>query len=443
MLLKLNDRSAIYSRILGWSRMLTAFVSLEIAAQSCAVLASFLIVRNLDKEHYAWYSLTFNLQTTLGMLTLLGIGTGMTSMSGRWIGDREKMGVLVASAFKYRTLLLVIVGPLVLPMFGYLLLKNGCPIWQTLALVALAVCLLFVQVNWNIFSVPVRIAGRYNLLQRAAFVDSLCRASTLGLLILFGSLSAATTVLVSVLVTGTVVRFLLRKSAQEFIAPHCQPNREIQRTLTKLNLNVLPSTLTTVFQTQVGLAMLTIFGKTASVADLGALTRIALLLAVPQAIVTKIIEPKLAKTEEGTTLWRTFCVSVLIVAVMACGAFAIMFLSRHQVLWLLGKNYWHLERELLFYAGISCLGMLTSMSMMLLYARGWVDYIWISPLAEVTCQVSALPFLNLSAPMGVICLEAIRIAVAGIVYGSLVGRRFLQSRQTNNCKPVHLELTNN
>ena len=104
--------------------MLTAFVSLEVAAQACAVVASFLVVRNLDKNHYAWYSLAFNLQSTLGNFTLLGIGTGMTSMAGQWIADREKMGALAASAFRYRSLLLVIVGPLVLPVFGYLLLRT-------------------------------------------------------------------------------------------------------------------------------------------------------------------------------------------------------------------------------------------------------------------------------------------------------------------------------
>lgn len=434
--LEFNNRSAIYTQLVGWFRMLTAFVSLEIAAQACAAFASFLVVRNLDKEHYAWYSLAFNLQTTLGLFTLFGIGTGMTSMSGQWIGNREKMGALTASAFRYRSFLLTIVAPVVLPIFGYLLLKNGCPIWYAVALVALAVCLLFVELNRQIFSVPVRIAGRYNFLQRAALVESVSRVTTLALLILLGWLSAATTILVSVLVSGSVVRFLIRKGAQEFIAPHSAPDRDIQRRLTKLNLNLMPSTLAFVFQAQIGLTMISIFGKTASVADLGALTRIALLLMVPQAIVTKIIEPKLARAKEGADLWRKFGISTVLVAMMAASGFALMFLFRHQFLWLLGKDYWYLEKELVFYSGIVCTATLTSMSMMLLYARGWADYMWISPIAEVFCQVSALPFLNLSTPMGVLKLDAVRIGVSGIVYGSLVAGRFLLSKRAMNSKPM-------
>jgi O-antigen/teichoic acid export membrane protein len=434
--LERSDRSAIYSRLHGWFRMLTAFVSLEIGVQAFAALASFMVVRNLNKEHFAWYSLAFNLQTTLGTFTLLGIGTGMISMSGQWIGDREKMGALAASAFRYRSLLLTIVGPVVLPIFAFLLLRNGCPVWHTLALVTLAVWLMFVEMNRQIFSAPVRVAGRYNYLQRAALVESVSRVTTLGLLILLGWLSAATTILVSVLVSGSVVKFLIRKGAKEFVSPHVPPDREITRKLTKLNLNLMPSTLTFVFQTQIGLTLISIFGKTASVADLGALTRIALLLMVPQAIISKIIEPKLARAKEGTDLWRKFAIAVVFVAMMAGSGFALMYFFRHQFLWLLGKDYWYLEKELVFYAGVCSTGTLTSMSMLLLYARGWADYMWISPIAEVVCQVSALPFLNLSTPMGVLSLDAIRIGVAGFVYGSLVGGRFLLSRRAKNSKPV-------
>jgi O-antigen/teichoic acid export membrane protein len=439
--LEFTGRSAIYTRLAVWLRMLTAFVSLEVAAQACAVVASFLVVRNLDKSHYAWYSLAFNLQSTLGNFTLLGIGTGMTSMAGQWIADREKMGALAASALRYRSLLLVIVGPLVLPVFGYLLLKNGCPPWHTLVLVMLAVCLLFVELNRQIFSTPILIAGRYNYLQQAALLEAISRVAILGLLILLGCLSAWTTLLVSILVSGSVVRLLIRRRAQEFIAPHGTPDREIQRRLTKLNFNVLPSTITFVFQTQIGVAMISIFGKTASVADLGALTRIALVLIVPQAIVSKIIEPKLARAREGEDLWRKFGISALCVAAMAAGCFILMFLFRHQFLWLLGKDYWYLDKELVFYSGVACTGTVTSMSMILLYARGWADYMWISPVAEVLCQVGAIPILNLSTPMGVFKLDAVRTGVAAIVYGSLVCGRFLQCRRARNLKPLESDDT--
>ena len=61
---------------------------------------------------------------------------------------------------------------------------------------------------------------------------------------------------------------------------------------------------------------------------------------------------------------------------------------------------------------------------------------WISPVAEVLCQFGALPLLNLSTPMGILKLDAVRTAVAAIVYGSLVCGRFLQSKRARNLKPL-------
>jgi hypothetical protein len=138
------------------------------------------------------------------------------------------------------------------------------------------------------------------------------------------------------------------------------------------------------------------------------------------------------RAQEGADLWRKFAISVLCVAVMAGSGFCLMFLFRHQFLWLLGKNYWYLDKELAFYSGVCCAGTVTSMSMMLLYARGWADYMWISPVAEVLCQLGAIHFLDLSTPMGVLRLDAVRIGVAAIVYGSLVAVRFVRSRRTTN-----------
>ena len=111
------------------------------------------------------------------------------------------------------------------------------------------------------------------------------------------------------------------------------------------------------------------------------------------------------------------------------GACFCLRLFRHQFLWLLGANYWYLDKELAFYSGVSCAGTVTSMSMMLLYARGWADYMWISPVTEVLCQLAAIRFLDLSTPMGVLRLDSVRIGVAAIVYGSLVAIHFVRTRR--------------
>jgi Na+-driven multidrug efflux pump len=143
----ITRQSCLRRKLFNWSRMLTLFFGLEIACQACSALASMLVVHNMDKQHYAWYALANNLQGTLGVFTLMGIGTGLTSMGGQYLGDRSRMGSLAASAMRYRRRLLAGAAPIALPMFGYLLIKNGCPFWNTGLLLLLALVVLTVEFN--------------------------------------------------------------------------------------------------------------------------------------------------------------------------------------------------------------------------------------------------------------------------------------------------------
>jgi O-antigen/teichoic acid export membrane protein len=433
--------AALSAKVSGWARMLTLFFSLEIAVQACAALASVLVVHNMDKQHYAWYALAYNLQGTLGVFTLMGIGTGLTSIGGQWLGNRSRMGALMASAMRYRRGLLAGAAPITLPIFGYLLIKNGCPPWNAVLLLVLALAVLNVEFNRQVFSTPVRLAGRYNFLQQAALLESLLRMGAIGLLILAGSLNATTTLIASVLLSGYVVRNVIGKAARAYADPRAVPDSEIGRRLTRLNLNVLPSTLSGVFQAQIGMAMISLFGKTSSVADLGALSRIALIPAIPVAMLTKVIEPKLSRAQPGNDLWKKCIAALAVAAGMALVTFAFILVTECQILWLLGPNYQSLYRELLWFGAVSCGWIVAGVPQLILYSRGWVQYVWITPIAEIVCQGTAMPFLDLSHPLGVLALDAIRASVSFTLYGALVVRQWLLWRCTQKAQSQPSELT--
>jgi O-antigen/teichoic acid export membrane protein len=422
--LVVTQQDGLRGKLLGWSRMLTLFFGLEVACQACSALASVLVVHNMDKQHYAWYALANNLQGTLGVFTLMGIGTGLISMGGQYLGNRSRMGALAASAMRYRRRLLAGAAPVALPIFGYLLIKNGCPLWNTALLLLLALVVLTVEFNRQVFSTPVRLSGRYNFLQRAALLEGLLRMGAIGLLIVAGALNATTALLTSVLLSAYVVKNVIRKTARTYTDPHAQPDPDIGRQLTRLNLNVLPSTLSGVFQAQIGMAMISLFGKTSAVADLGALTRIGLLSAIPQAMLSKVVEPKLSRAQLGPELWKKTLAALGLAAAMALATFTFIFITSAKILWILGPNYQHLHRELLCFAAVSSGWIFAGLPQLILYARGWVQYVWITPLVEITCQAVVMPFLDLSHPLGVLSLDGIRAVVSFTFYGSLVIRQW-------------------
>lgn len=424
------DRLArLRSRVSGAIRMITVFFSLEIAAQGCAALGSLLVVHNMDKQHYAWYCLAHNLQGTLGLFTQMGIGAGLISMGSQYLNDRLRMGALAASAIRYRRVLLAGASPVALPIFGYLLLKNGCPVWHTALLLLLALAVLNVEFSRQVLSTPVRLCGRYNLLQRAALLESVLRTGVLGLLILASGLNATTTLVASVLVSAYVVHRVIGKAARVVADPHAAADRGIGRQLTRMNLNLLPPTLSAVFQAQIGMAMISLFGKTAAVADLGALTRIGLVPAIPQAMLSKVVEPKLSRAQAGSDLWTKSLLALGLALTMTFATFGFILIFSHQMLWLLGPNYSSLHRELLWFGAISCARIVTGVPQMVLYARGWVQYLWIPPLVEIVSQGIAIPFLDLSHPLGVLWLEAVRSTVSFMADGTLLIRQWLLWRR--------------
>ena len=419
--------------------MMAVFFSLEIAAQACAAFGSLLVVHNMDKQHYAWYALAYNLQGTLAIFTMMGIGTGLMSLGGQCIGDRTRMGSLAASALHQRRSLLAGAAPVALPIFGYLLIKNGCPVGNAVILLLLALAVLYVEFDRQVFSTSVRLWGRYNFLQRATLLEAILRVAVLGLLLLTGGLNAIMTMLVSVLVTAYVVRTMIGKAARTLADPDASPDPEIARQLTRMNWNVLPTTVASLFQSQIGMGMISLFGKTSSVADLGALTRISLVTAVPLALFSKVVEPKLARAQLGHDLWAKCLASLVLAVVLALGAFGFIVAFSHPILWLLGPNYSGLHRELLWFGAVSCGWIVAGLPEFVLYARGWVQYVWVAPVAEAVCQALALPFLDLAHPLGVLSLDALRGVIAFAVCGGLVIRQWLLWRSARKTQVAHSE----
>ena len=141
-------------------------------------------------------------------------------------------------------------------------------------------------------------------------------------------------------------------------------------------------------------------------------------------MLNKVVEPKLSRGQAGNDLWKKCIVALAIAAVMALITFAFIFIASSPILWILGPNYLHLHRELLCFAAVSCGWILAGMPQLILYARGWVQYIWITTLMEIACQAVVMPFLDLSHPLGVLSLDGIRALVSFTFYGSLVIRQW-------------------
>jgi hypothetical protein len=83
-------------------RLLTRFAAMQTLVQAIGALVGILIVRLLDKDEYALFTVATSLQATANVLSDCGINAGLLSVGGRIWRDPAPMGSLVEAAMRLR-----------------------------------------------------------------------------------------------------------------------------------------------------------------------------------------------------------------------------------------------------------------------------------------------------------------------------------------------------
>jgi len=104
------ERSA--ASLLRWGRIIGLFTTAQVFIQALGALAGVVIVRLLDRDQYALFTIASSFQTSANLLTACGINAGLLSMGGKVWGDRQAAGGLVIAALRLRLRLVILGRPL-------------------------------------------------------------------------------------------------------------------------------------------------------------------------------------------------------------------------------------------------------------------------------------------------------------------------------------------
>jgi O-antigen/teichoic acid export membrane protein len=392
------------SRMRRWSLKLASYASLNILGRVVQMLAAFIVVRSLAKTDYAWYSLAQNLVGALGMFTVTGIATGMMPIAGEAAGDRERMGVVLASAARFRALLLAFGALTVLPVFAHLLHHSDCPPWQNALLTLAALISTITSIASQMMATPLSLARRYNDSQIEVLMQSLLRLVLVVALVYFSFASATSVMIVTVLAPLPTLMLWLAPRAREHADYTQKADPEITAKLRKHFFVGLPTNLTYLFEAQIAAFIVAWFGHMDQVADLGAIGRVALILQVPIGIVSGILVPRMSEEKNMRRLWKMWVSSSLLGAAVGLAALAGGWFLRTELLWLIGPAYSGLEFELVLFLAFTVFAFITTIVSTPIQSRGWVRHSWIRPLMVFGSQAVAACFLDLTSVTGAIGL---------------------------------------
>lgn len=398
----LNEASSpTIRRALHRARVLGNFVLVQSVVQVIGFLSGILLVRRLDQREYAYFTITNSMQGTINLLADIGISIGLVSIGGRVWHDRHRFGELINTALKMRRKLGAIAILVIAPVLYFMLIKNGASLRYTAILIAILLAGLLVQFAVGVLSVVPRLRSDVGKIQIIDFTGASVRLLVL-ILLMFVFLNTAVAIAISSF--AIFIQYLmLRRYVAAVIDLHAPENPEDRRAMVGFIRNQAANAIFFCFQGQITVFLISFFARQASsVAEVGALGRLAMIFVVINNLLTNIFVPAFARCQDARKLrWQYAAI------ISAVGGFSLLVTCAaaffpNEFLFVLGNKYAHLQRELLLMVSASVLSALTGTIWALNASKAWISGSWLYIPLTLATQIALIPVTDFSTVAGVL-----------------------------------------
>ncbi|WP_372722654.1 hypothetical protein [Novipirellula sp.] len=383
------------ARFIQWSRLIAVTGSAQLAIQAIGMACGILVIRLLSPQEYALYTLA---NTMLGTMTLLadgGIASGVMSQGGKVWQDRAKLGAVLVTGMKLRkqfaVFSFVVAAPLLL-----VLLQRHCESWLMSTAIVLAIIPSFLSaLSGTLLQVVPKLTQNVLPLQRAQVSTSAGRLVLNGLLLTLFPFAA-----VAVLASGMAQIYLnvrLRKMSADSVDRFQPEDAAVRVAILSIVKRILPGAIYYSFSAQITLWLISIFGSTEAVAQIGALGRLAVVLTIFSTLFGTLVVPRFARLPECKKLLLTRYFQIQL-GFMALGMFIVGFvwLFPTEVLWILGSDYAGLKSEVVLMIIGSVLNLMAGACFGLSSSRGVVAPPYFSVPYSIALQLITILLVDLS-----------------------------------------------
>lgn len=399
-----------------WLRAIAQFVSRQAIIQLLGFATGLLLIRLLPPESFGLFTLMTSALMTVQLLADAGTGSGLASLGGRCLDQPTRFAGLLQAVDRKRqnltALALLAVVPIYLaailpPVFG------KARDWLSFSL-PLAICFsywAYPTVKIDVLSAALRLRGNAARAQHLELGVAAVRLGVVAaILLLLRSVSNDAAAGHGEFLVWLLFMFwgalwllhatLLRASDTGWSA-QADPHPEDRTTLRSLVRAQLAHNVLFVSQGQLAVLLATALGSAAVTGQFGALSRLAAVFTVFNALQNSLILPAFARLPaDPALLRRRFTQVALAGAGVALGLFWLTWLFPRPLLWLVGAPYAHLEVELAWLMAAHALLYLGGVLWSLNYARGWVHGSWAVPLAALVAQLVALVWVDAGTARG-------------------------------------------
>lgn len=425
----LNQATApIVRHALQRAQVIGKFASVQVIVQCVGFVSGILLVRTLAQTEYALFTIANTMQATISVLADVGISIGLVSIGGRVWQDPHRFGQLITTAHALRGKLAAVALLVVTPILYGLLVRNGASSFYAAAIITVTLLGLLAQLWLGVLNVVPRLRSDVGRIQKIDFTGAIARLLVL-ICLAFLFLNAGVAVLV-----GSAVFFLqywlLRKYAVGVIDLHASENGEDRHAMIGFIKSQAANAIFFCVQGQLTIFLISFFGSRAtSIAEIGALGRLAMIFAVMGQLLINIFVPAFARCEALPNLRRlyacivagviAFCAVILLAAALFPAGF----------LFVLGNNYAHLHRELLLMVAGTVVNVITGTLWVLNAAKAWVRGSWLNIPLTISTEIALIPFTDFSSVSGLLIFSLLS-TLPNLLLNVFLSARGFRSLQT-------------
>jgi O-antigen/teichoic acid export membrane protein len=403
----LNETSTpLIRRALHRARIVGNFAIVQAVVQVIGFLSGILLIRRLDQREYAYFTIANTMQGTLNILADIGISIGVVSIGGRVWHDRHRFGQLINTALGMRRKLGLAAVIAIVPILYYLLAKNGASSSYTAFLIVAVLAGLAVQLSISVLSVVPRLRSDIARIQTIDLSGAIARFLALvALMYLF--LNGAVALAVGS-ATLLLQFWMLRRYVSGVIDLAAPENEEDRSAMRGFIRSQAANAIFFCFQGQITIFLISIFGRQiSSIAEVGALGRLAMIFAVLSNLLANVFAPAFARCQESARLRWQYAGIVGGVAAFSLVIVATALLFPRAFLFVLGGKYAHLDRELLLMVGGAVITAMASTLWSLNASKAWIAGSWLYIPLTLGTQLVLIPFTDFGSVSGVLIFNLI------------------------------------
>jgi O-antigen/teichoic acid export membrane protein len=396
----------VLRRAFDQARRVGNYALVQLAVQLLAFMSGILLVRWLPEREYAYFTIANAMQATLNLLADIGISVGLISIGGRIWQDRHRFGELINTGLSVRRKLATAAIVIVAPILYAMLTRNGASLFYTAFLIGIVLVGFALQLSIDVFSVVPRLRSDIAKIQTIDFTCAMIRLLlVIGLVYIFATAGLAVAIATA---TFFLQYLLLRSYAAKAVDLNANENPEDRREIVRLIRKLAPNALFYCFQGQITVFLISFFGRhTASVAEVGALGRLAMIFTVLMNMMTNVFVPAFARCQEKHKLLGLYLLVAGGVAVFSIAVLGAAALFPNEFLLVLGNRYTHLHRELLLMVGAAVVTAFGGALWLLNASKAWIEGAWLYIPLTLATQIALIPFTDFSTVSGVLMFNLI------------------------------------